>query len=72
MTVAISGETVIVGTLANAYVFVRGTGVWTQQQKLLQSDAMPGSQFGRLVAISGETAVVSGAYDRLGEPTMLG
>src|SRR5262245_10087244 len=67
-SVAISGETVVVGASnghvaaggnpGSAYVFVRSGGVWTQQQKLLASDAAAGDQFGQSVAISGETVVV--------------
>jgi hypothetical protein len=61
-SVAISGDTVVVGSAHNAaYVFVRsGTG-WSQQKKLVQSDPFPGRFFfGYVVAISGETVVVSG------------
>ena len=42
----------------SAYVFVRSGGVWSQQQKLLASDAAAGDAFGCSVAISGETVVV--------------
>jgi hypothetical protein len=69
-SVAMSGDTVIVGAngedcgLANlsgcgaAYVYVRSWAGWTQQQKLLASDAAAGEQFGNAVAIDGDTAVV--------------
>ena len=67
-SVAISGETVVVGApcddgaaginQGSAYVFVRSGGVWTQQQKLLASDAAAFGLFGFSVAISGETVVV--------------
>ena len=67
-SVAISGETVVVGAQfddgaagfeqGSAYVFVRSGGVWTQQQKLEASDAAAGDVFGFSVAISGETVVV--------------
>ena len=65
-SVAISGETVVVGapvwqaSTGAAYVFVRGGGVWTQQQKLEASTPTPGEQFGASVAISGDS-VVAGA-----------
>jgi FG-GAP repeat protein len=72
-SVAISGETVVVGALSNngtgdmdqgaAYVFVRSGGVWTQQQKLTASDADEFDYFGRSVAINGETIVVGAAND---------
>ena len=67
-SVAISGETVVVGAKfddnaagidqGSAYVFVRSAGVWSQQQKLLASDAASFDLFGYSVAISGETVVV--------------
>src|SRR6266498_2791055 len=72
-SVAISGETVVVGALfddgaaglqqGSAYVFARSGGVWTQQQKLLASDAAAGAVFGNSVAISGETVVVGAQFD---------
>jgi hypothetical protein len=72
-SVAISGETVVVGApldddaaglnQGSAYVFVRGAGVWSQQQKLLASDAAAFDQFGLSVAISGETVVVGAPND---------
>jgi FG-GAP repeat len=72
-SVGISGETVVVGALADdgaagsnqgsAYVFVRSGGVWSQQQKLEASDAGAGDQFGFSVRISGETFVVGAPQD---------
>ena len=72
---AISGETVVVGAFSHdgaagvnqgsAYVFVRSGGVWSQQQKLLASDAAEFDSFGESVAISGETVVV-GAFSHDG------
>jgi FG-GAP repeat len=72
-SVAISGETVVVGAFADtgaagvaqgsAYVFVRSGGVWSQQQKLEASDAAEGDWFGFSVAISGETVVVGASLD---------
>jgi FG-GAP repeat/HYR domain len=72
-SVAISGETIVVGaggdegtagsSQGSAYVFVRSGGVWSQQQKLLASDAGGGDGFGSSVAISGETVVVSAPVD---------
>ena len=57
VSVAISGDTAVVGTANtnSAYVFVRCGTTWTQQQKLR------GEQwFGYYVAISGDTIVVGG------------
>ena len=72
-SVAISGETVVVGAFTDAgaagadqgsaYVFVRSGGVWSQQQKLEASDAAAGDLFGSSVAISGETVVVGAMRD---------
>ena len=47
----------------SAYVFVRSGGVWSQQQKLLASDAASVDRFGSSVAISGETVVVGAPVD---------
>jgi glucose/arabinose dehydrogenase len=71
VSVAISGDTAIVGALnANpngnndqgaAYIFTRSGGAWTLQQKLTASDGQAGDAFGVSVAIQGNTAVV-GAF----------
>jgi hypothetical protein len=67
------GDTAIVGVIVEdtspntnngaAYIFTRTEGVWTQQQKLLASDAATNDYFGQSVALSadGNTAIV-GAY----------
>ncbi|MBL8181278.1 MAG: VCBS repeat-containing protein [Blastocatellia bacterium] len=70
-SVAISGDTVIVGSPTQdnggntdqgaAYVYVRSGTTWTFQQRLRQSDGAPGDNFGWSVALDGNTAVV-GAY----------
>ncbi|HNJ42329.1 MAG TPA: hypothetical protein PKZ53_17710, partial [Acidobacteriota bacterium] len=67
-SVAISGETVVVGAQlddigantdqGSVYVFVRIGTIWTEQQKLTASDGAPDDLFGGAVAISGETIVV--------------
>ena len=72
-SVAISGETVVVGApfddgaagnaQGSAYVFARSGGVWSQQQKLEPSDAAELDQFGFSVAISEETIVVGAPFD---------
>ena len=66
--VAVDGETVIVGAyLADvgnaldagaAYVFVRSGGTWTQQAKLVASDAADDDWFGYSVAVAADTAVI--------------
>ena len=72
-SVAINGETLVVGALYGGgaageyqgavYVFARSDGVWTEQQKLLASDAEDYAFFGCSVAISGETIVVGAPND---------
>jgi hypothetical protein len=67
-SVAIHEDTAVVGApfvnfpgitdAGAAYVFVRSDGVWTEQQKLIASNAAAGDFFGASVAASGETAVV--------------
>lgn len=68
--VSLSGDTAIVGASLNdhnvtdggaAYIFTRSNGVWSPQQKLLNSNAGPGDNFGSSVSLSGDTAIV-GAY----------
>ncbi len=65
--VALSGDTALVGAgiaytegaISGAvYVFVRNGTDWSQQGKLLASDAASGDQFGVAVALSGDTALV--------------
>ncbi|HEX9962394.1 MAG TPA: BACON domain-containing carbohydrate-binding protein, partial [Pyrinomonadaceae bacterium] len=72
--VAISGNTIVVGTgivfvsfttsvnAEAAYVFVRSGETWTQQQKLTPPDGAPGEAFGSTVSISGETIVVGAPF----------
>ncbi|MEK6642674.1 MAG: FG-GAP repeat protein [Planctomycetota bacterium] len=72
-SIAISGDTAVVGAdvddhaggndAGSAYVFVRVGGVWTEQAKLIASDAAAGDKFGYSVAVSGDTAVVGAESD---------
>ena len=79
-TVAVSGETVVVGAPSDdagvwvgsdegsAYVFVRSGTAWSQQRKLTAAaDAEAGDGFGESVAVSGETAVVGALGDNIGD-----
>ena len=52
--------TTVAGSNAgSAYVFTRdGSGLWRQQAKLTASDAAEDDEFGRSVAISGDTVVI--------------
>ena len=68
-SVAISGDTALVGshyddTPGSAYIFQRdqgGADNWGQLKKLTASDGAADDNFGRSVALSGDTAIV-GAY----------
>ncbi|MBI4661195.1 MAG: tandem-95 repeat protein [Verrucomicrobia bacterium] len=63
-SVAIASDTAIIGAMADylgkgsAYVFTRSGTTWTQQANLTASDGTSGDNFGRSVALSGETVVV--------------
>ncbi len=67
-SVAISGDTVIVGAYFNdvgananqgsVYIFTRSAGVWTQQEKLTAGDGAANDLFGFSVAIDGDTAII--------------
>jgi len=71
--VAISGDTAIVGALADhigangeqgsAYIFTRNGTTWELQQKLTASDGDEGDRFGSSVAIYGDTALVGAPTD---------
>ena len=75
-SVAISGETAIVGSArddiganidqGSAYVFVRNGTTWTQQTKLIAADGAASDFFGISVAISGNTAIVGSHDDDIG------
>ena len=60
-SVAISGDTVVVGATEVAYVFVRTGDSWSQQADLKVSNPGEFDGFGASVAVSGDTVVV-GAY----------
>jgi hypothetical protein len=70
---AISGDTVILGArnadhsgvtdAGAAYIFVRNSNGWSQQAKLIASDASDADHFGISVEISGDTAIVGAALD---------
>jgi len=69
LAVAISGDTVLVGApyqtvddmpfRGSAYVYTRGAGGWTEQAKLVAADGATQHTFGRAVALSGDTALVT-------------
>ena len=74
-SVCIDGDTVVVGAYLEdtegtnagaAYVFTRSGTTWTQQQKIVASDAEEFDYFGVSSAISGDTAVVGAYYEDTG------
>jgi len=76
VSVALSGDTALVGAdrdafgandnQGSAYVFTRSGTTWTQQAKLTASDGAANDEFGRSVALSGDTALVGADGDAVG------
>jgi hypothetical protein len=73
ISISHDGDTIAVGsyhardatraTVGKAYVFVRSNGVWTEQAKLLASDAATADYFGSSVSLSADgCALAVGAY----------
>lgn len=80
-SVALDGDTLLVGAQyddiahqqqGSVYVFTRTGAAWTQQAKLVASDAEPVDVFGYSVAVSGDTAIVGARYDDAGGKTSQG
>jgi hypothetical protein len=73
-SVALSGDTAVAGAYgANnsrgaAHVFTRSGGAWSQTATLSASGAASGDWFGFSVGLSGDTAIVAGAYLRPSRP----
>lgn len=73
VSVAIDGDTIIVGAWhdnvgvnvnqGSAYVFTRSGAAWTEQQKLLALDGGSVDEFGKSVAIDGDTAIIGAPQD---------
>lgn len=73
LTVAISGDTLVVGApnddhtsgtdAGSAYVFVRSGTTWSQQAWIKAGDAGAGERFGYSVALDGESAIVGSPDD---------
>jgi len=70
--VAIEGDTIVVGAWfdddngadsGSAFVFTRTGTTWTEQAKLTASDGAANDQFGKSVAIEGDTIVVGAHQD---------
>jgi cyclophilin family peptidyl-prolyl cis-trans isomerase len=71
-SVAIKGEYVIAGAVGNddggnfsgsAYIFKRNDSTWSQQAKLIASDAAAFDWFGKSVSISNQYAVIGSYWD---------
>lgn len=72
-SVAISGDTIIVGAFGDdegdnnnqgaAYIFTRSGTTWTQQQKLQAADGGQGDFFGENVGIDGNTVIIGASGD---------
>jgi len=68
-SVSISGNTAIVGArgdiiyTGSAYIFNRVGTIWTEQTKLMASDAETSDSFGVSVSISGDTVIVGAGSD---------
>ncbi len=71
-SVSLSGDTLLVGApdhststtqAGAAYVFVRSGGVWSQEAKLVASDADAHDDFGRSVYVEGDQAVIGAPMD---------
>jgi hypothetical protein len=67
-SVSLSGGVALIGASHNlklkgaAYVFTQSGTTWTQQAKLMASDAAMGDYFGSSVALDGTTALVGAPY----------
>lgn len=73
--VALDGDTAIVSAPLDdeggldsgaAYAFVRASGTWSMQGKLIAADSVAGELIGSSVALSGDTAVVGAHYGYAG------
>ncbi len=66
VSAALSGDTALIGAASGslltgmAYVFVGSGATWSRQARLTEPDSPSQNQFGRQVAVSGNTALISG------------
>jgi hypothetical protein len=79
--VAIAGDTIVVGAPGGqvdgvrtgaVYVFVREGDGWAQQAKLVADDGALGNEFGRAVAIHGDTVLVGAHSAHIGSENAQG
>ncbi len=76
-SVALSGETALVGAMNHAVASNAGQGAaylfgdsgagWSQEAELASSDGGPADHFGLSVALSGETALIGAPYHQVGD-----
>jgi hypothetical protein len=73
-SLALDGDSAVIGAFRGglnlnqqnagaAYVFTRSGGVWSEEQKLVPSDGGDADEFGRTVALSGDSIVVGSPAD---------
>ncbi len=76
-SVAISGDIMVVSATGqdlsgddqgSAYVFARNAGLWVLQRRLLAEDGAAGDDFGRSVALSGDSLLVGASSSAFGGP----
>jgi hypothetical protein len=75
-SIALEGDTVIVGAVldeqvavqdqGSAYVFTRTGTTWTQQARLVANDGTASDFFGHSVSISGDSALIGAVLDETG------
>lgn len=73
---ALHGDNAVIGAVADdvganvnqgsAYVFTREAGVWSEQEKLTQSDGDSGDEFGLSTPLDEDTAIVGAYRDNIG------
>ena len=72
LTLSIDGELIVVGanwnddagsTSGSAYVFREAGGIWTEEAKLVASDAASGDWFGNSVSVDGDVILVGSPFD---------
>lgn len=78
-SVAIDGNTALVGSFDAVHVYVRSGSAWTQQARLVAPDRGPGAaswRFGnsgpRSIALEGSTAIIGAAHAPVGGSTQQG
>ena len=72
ISVAVGGDTAVIGAWldddngdesGSVYAFTRSAGVWSEQPKLIASDAAAFDHFGQAVAMAGNTSVIGATRD---------